>query len=212
MTAREWLDENAPDLSVSVTRELAAPRTDTGESARNQPQEPQTMGTSQDGSGERVLSLDVFVDSGVDLSESLTDMRSRGVWKRVSARRAQPTGSDSRLEAALRPFLDDLTIPQRDALRLVYWERMTLRDAAERLGIHLKTLQGRLEGAQKALRKAFEADSLGTTYDDVRQGLQPGHDVAGFSEARCVNGGEVLAQYRSNALGLVPTLSCGAHR
>lgn len=119
--------------------------------------------------------------------------------------------SNPALSAALRPYLDDLTFPQRDALRLVFWERLSEREAAQRLGISQPSLHERLERAFENIRKALASSGAGETYADVRTALQPSRDAGGYETARCIECGTFLAQYRPNALGFSPALRCIDH-
>jgi len=117
----------------------------------------------------------------------------------------------------MAPFLADLTIPQRDALRLVFWEGLSERDAAARLGIERPALQDRLRGAKAKIKAALIEAAGSESFAEIRQWLTPSAKItkSGVEDkwitAACVQCGEILGQYRANALGFLPALNCGKH-
>jgi hypothetical protein len=117
----------------------------------------------------------------------------------------------------MRPFLDELTFPQLEAVQLVYFQQLSERQAAEELGIHQRSLQERLAGARRKLRDLIVEAVGSENYGDIRRWLTPsqkitksGHKVL-YETARCVECGTPLAQYRANALGLSSKLRCPEH-
>ena len=152
------------------------------------------------GHRDRTLHLDGGTDSGTWVMEGL-----------------HPSSTNPALEAGMRPFLSELTIPQRDAIRLVFWEGLSNREAASTLGIDESTLRERLAGAKAKLKKNL-AEAAGTEdFAEIRQWLTPSAKItkSGVEDkwvtAACVNCGDVLGQYRANALGFLPALNCGKH-
>ena len=127
---------------------------------------------------------------------------------------AHPASTNPALENAMRPFLAELTIPQRDAVRLVFWEGLSTWEAADRLQIDQSTLRERLRGAEKKLRKLLSEAVGSSEFAKIRQWLTPAAkvDKSGrvdlFEDARCVDCGTPLAKYKPNALGLAPKLLC----
>lgn len=126
--------------------------------------------------------------------------------------------TDPELEAAMRIFLSDLTVPQRDAVRLVYWEQRSQRDAAAILGIAQPTLLERLRGAEKKIRDALVGAAGTEEYVEVRRWLTPSLTITDAGavdrseDARCILNGEPLASFVPNALGYDPWLTCAKHR
>jgi hypothetical protein len=59
------------------------------------------------------------------------------------------------LAVGMKPFLDRLTDGQREALNLVYVERMSFREASAELGLKSAAAQARINRAKAVLRKAF---------------------------------------------------------
>jgi predicted DNA-binding protein (UPF0251 family) len=135
-------------------------------------------------------------------------LKTRGRQETWIADGINPASTNPALEAALRPFLSELTITQRDALRLVFWARMTERDAAEVLGIRQSSLQTRLQAAKDRLRKALISASNEETYAAIRAWLTPSETLDNWQTARCSRCGTPLAKYQANALGLGPYLLC----
>ena len=127
---------------------------------------------------------------------------------------AHPASTNPALENAMRPFLGELTIPQRDAIRLVYWEGLSTWEAAKTLQIDQSTLRERLNGAAKKLRKLLSEAADSEEFAKIRQWLTPAAKVDKrgrvdpFEDARCVDCGTPLAKYKPNALGLSPKLLC----
>ena len=125
-----------------------------------------------------------------------------------------PLSTNPALENAMRPFLAELTIPQRDAVRLVFWERMSTWEAADALGITQAALRERLQGAATKLRKLLSEAADSEEYAKIRQWLTPAAKVDKqgrvdlFEDARCVDCGTPLAKYKPNGLGLAPKLLC----
>lgn len=74
------------------------------------------------------------------------------------------TAQQQALEQAMIPFLDRLTAKQREAVHLLYWGRLTERQAAIVLGISRVALRERRDSALTALRKglleAFVEDDI----------------------------------------------------
>lgn len=140
-------------------------------------------------------------------------------WWAIDATR--PAAANTALEAAMRPYLDDLTIPQRDAVRAVFFAGLSEREAAESLGISRDSVRDRITGATRKLRKALIEASGVDTFAGVMQWLTPSvkivqrGDAVGtvdmWRTAACVDCGENLAQYRPNSLGLLPKLKHIVH-
>lgn len=134
--------------------------------------------------------------------------------------------TDPALEAAMRPFLAELTIPQRDAIRALYWEQLSERQAADRLGISRPSLQDRLYGdgrrsvgALAKLRKALTEAAGTEDYADIRRWLTPSVTITKegtvdpWVDARCLVCYRPLAKWRPNALYTTdePRLICAVH-
>lgn len=140
--------------------------------------------------------------------------RQRTVRLKADASPLHPASTNPALENALRPFLAELTIPQRDAIRLVFWERQSTWEAAQTLQIDQSTLRERINGAAKKLRKLLSEAAGSPEFAEIRRWLTPAAKVDKhgrvdlFEDARCVDCGTPLAKYKPNALGLAPKLLC----
>lgn len=139
----------------------------------------------------------------------------RGTWS--EGRPLHPASTNPALEAGMAPFLADLTIPQRDSLRAAFWAKQTNREAAQELGIDESTHRERLAGAKAKLKAALAEAAGSESFAEIRQWLTPSAKItkSGIEDkwitAACVNCGEILGQYRANALGFLPALNCGKH-
>lgn len=141
--------------------------------------------------------------------------------------------TDIALAEALRPFLADLTIPQYEAVRLVFWEELSEYEAGEKLGISRDSVRDRLRDAYTKIRKAmveaqvadaeqldergrFVASSqelVAPGFRKLMQSLKPqsritakGRPIHPEETARCIKCGRTLAQFRPGPLGEAPLL------
>jgi hypothetical protein len=139
---------------------------------------------------------------------------------------AQPAPkADPALEAAMRPFLQELTAKEREAVSVFFAEeRPDERTAAATLGIHLRTFQERLYGregssigALKKVRAAILAaldpdmrrrleDEEDGAYADLRRWLTPAETIRAdgtedpWHDADCLVCNRPLAKWRQHSL------------
>lgn len=132
-------------------------------------------------------------------------------WLRDATR---PASTNPALTNALRPFLDDLTISQRDAVRLLFWEGMTEREAAEHLQITRDSLRDRFKGAKLKLRSALTEMASSESYADVRRWLTPARKIRDdgtedrWEKVFCSNCYTFVGDYQPNALGFGANVLC----
>jgi DNA-directed RNA polymerase specialized sigma24 family protein len=173
--AAAWLAKHAPDLAKSVTRELRAPRLDTGESAGAQAQVPQkhgeesrvvlslqglTIDPSADVDGETVsgvgLGRSEDDEDGVDAAAEASGPGLTGRWRQASIRELWGAleGSDPEAVSAVRKIVEDLPPSQQEIFQLIYVERLSEREAGRRLGCSQQAAHGRVTRLRSAVMKA----------------------------------------------------------
>jgi len=99
--------------------------------------------------GKRTLSLDGLAESGYE--QSVIAKPSRTTVEEQAA-----------LEEGMKPFLERLTMDQRDAVRSVFQYSFAYREGARRLDITTAALQRRIKSATKALRGVLAELLVGT--------------------------------------------------
>lgn len=145
-----------------------------------------------------------------------------GAWQHDPAK----THVDTALEEAMKPFLSDLTVKEREALSVMYSaEKPDIRTAAKLLGIQDGALRERLDGrperrSKGAIQKVREAllaalepelrrrleEGQDGAYADLRHWLTPAEHIRAdgtedpWREARCLVCNRPLAQWRPNSI------------
>ncbi len=110
---------------------------------------------------ERVaLSVDIGFDPRGRLPESQYAMES--TWRPIYP---HPTHDQRMLSLAMEVHIDKLTPTQQEALRAVFWEGLSERDAAKSLEIGRWPMRERLQRALANLRRDIYADMKGPTND-----------------------------------------------
>jgi len=166
--AAAWLAKRAPDLVKSVTRELRAPRLDTGESATSQSQ------ASQQYSKERQVVLSVQrlrleelstdVDGsavsgaglGGDDEEGAKGPGLAGKWRQAHIRGLwdAPEGADPEAVRGVSKIVEDLPPSQQETFQLIYVERLSETEAAQRLGCSRQAVHNRVVRLRSAVERA----------------------------------------------------------
>jgi len=172
-----WAQEHAEDLADSITEELDAPRLDTGESAGPQPQRPEEYGGNH---GTPVLSI-----QGVGLPEVSTDLdgvtvsgaglgaaydqdnyapklAGRLVQRSINKLWAHVEDANSEAAQVVRKAVETMTAEQQETFRLIFVERLSERDAAERLGISQPAVHYRVETLKRIVTRALVQAAGGT--------------------------------------------------
>lgn len=119
--------------------------------------------------------------------------------------------TDPALEAAMRPFLSDLTVKERQAVSVFFAdERPDERTAAHRLGIAKSVLRRRLYGGDRkrgSLTKVRES-LLAALPDEVRRGLEEDHATEHGGDpkrcARCLHAYYELRKWLTPAENIRP--------
>jgi predicted DNA-binding protein (UPF0251 family) len=104
----------------------------------------------------------------------------------VRPKTARELWEDQMLAAGFQPILESLTVAQQDAIRLVWREGMTRREAAAVLGIKHQAVNDRLTGAYAKIRAALvlQMENETPTYRDVRKHLRDAGVTAGAEAGR----------------------------
>jgi DNA-directed RNA polymerase specialized sigma24 family protein len=91
-----------------------------------------------------------------------------GAAVEVPARKtARQEAEDDLVRAGLAPIMAALPIPQLDAVKLIHWSQLSLREAGAHLSIHERSVRDRLNRAYASIKAAIPVDG----YRRVRQYL-----------------------------------------